>query len=74
MATGNNAWDNPQRPVMMGTTPICPICGSEIVGPFSATLANNQIAKKWGCSRCPYTMRLETGYKNAFEANPVELK
>lgn len=66
-----DVWENPQKPAYMGSTPICPICGSEISGPFGAIMANNRSVKKWGCSRCPYVMRIEGGFKTVHDANPV---
>lgn len=70
----NDVWENPQRPVNMGGTAVCPVCGNEIIGPFSATMANNKIMRKWACSRpgCPYVAKIEGGnFRSAFDANPV---
>lgn len=67
-----SVWENPQRPVAMGGVLMCPLCGSEVSGPFSATTSSNKIVRKWGCSRCQYVAKLEDGaFRSAFDANPV---
>ena len=73
MAQQGNVWENNSPPpIQMGGVVLCPICNSEIAGPFSATLSNNKIVKKWGCTKCNYVWKIEGGsFKNAFEANPV---
>ncbi len=66
------AWENDMKPVNMGGALLCPLCQSEIIGPYSATLANNKIVQKTGCSRCAYVWKVAGGsFRTAFEANPV---
>lgn len=72
MGQQGNTWTNDQAPAQMGGMLMCPVCASEITGPFSATLANNKVVRKWGCSRCAYVWKIEDGgFKSAFAANPV---
>ena len=71
MAQQGNVWTNDMPPVDMGGTKVCPSCGGQITGPFSATLADNSIVRRWGCSNCRYIWKQESGsFRNAFEANP----
>jgi predicted RNA-binding Zn-ribbon protein involved in translation (DUF1610 family) len=74
MAQNNNggSWENTQKPNNLGGMLVCPNCGQEVIGPFSATTAQNKIVKKWGCSSCSYVWKLEGGnFRSAFDANPV---
>jgi hypothetical protein len=69
-------WENQNPPpIQIGKTLFCPLCNAEIAGPFSATLANNTIVRKWACSNspsCHYVWRIEGGqFRSAFDANPV---
>lgn len=72
MAQQGNVWVNDTKPIDMGGLLVCPMCGSEVAGPYAAVMGNNKTVRKWGCTRCNYTARIEGGnFKNAFDANPV---
>jgi len=72
MAQQDTWTNNSPAPIQMGGVVLCPICNSEIAGPFAATLTNNKIVRKWGCTKCNYVWKIEGGnFKNSFDANPV---
>lgn len=75
MGQEGNVWTNDMKPVNAGGTFMCPVCGGEIAGPFSAVMGNNKVVRKWGCTQCRYVYRIESGaWRSAHEANPVEFK
>jgi|GEM_PF-5438555 len=72
MGQQGNVWTNDLLPVQAGGMVMCPQCGNPITGPFSATMPDNKIVRKWACTACRYIWKIEGGnFKNAFEANPV---
>lgn len=71
MPQQGDTWINDVPPIDMGGVKTCPVCGGQITGPFAATLADNSIIRKWGCSQCRYIWKTQGGnFKTAFDANP----
>ena len=77
MAMSPRVWDNPQRPDnTAGPRPVCPRCGSALVGPFAAYDENNQSCQKTACSRigCAYIARMVYGFGTMKDADTVSFK
>lgn len=64
-------FENPRKPVRLDDkTMLCPDCGGEIAGPYSATTSSNKVVQKWACTQCRYIWKMVGGFKTAFDANP----
>jgi len=70
-------WNNPMQPdTTAGPSPVCPRCGSPIVGPFASFDEHNHPTQKTACSnqRCTYVARVVFGFGTMKDADTLTFK